>query len=285
MTARRFTKPRTAVKIHGGKCYLSARINAMMPTHTHYCEAYGGGLSVLLGHDGEGRSELVNDIDSDLMNFWHCIAGAGTFRKFMARVALAPFARDTWTSATHLLKSGPPGAAYDVDRAVAFFVAARLSYAGRMEEFAIPTRTRLRGNMNADVNAYLSAVDGLPAIHARLGRVFIENMDALDLIPREDTPETLFYLDPTYYKPTRASPDVYRHEMTEAEHIELLRTITRKGFRGRVMLSGYRSDLYDGYLKKWTRVDIKIPNHAAGGAAKRIMTECVYCNFVPENRP
>lgn len=257
----------------------------MMPAHTHYVEGYGGGLSVLLGHDGEGRSELVNDIDSELMNFWAVVANVDKFRQLAAGLAMIPFARDAWTAAGRLLAGDLMGSGSDVLRALAFFVSARQSYAGRMEEFAIPTRTRLRGNMNADVNAYLSAIDGLPDIHARLKRVFIENMDAIDLIPREDTPGTLFYLDPTYYKPTRAAPDVYRHEMSEAEHIALLRTITRKGFRGRVMLSGYRSDLYDGYLKRWTRVDIKIPNHAAGGAEKRIMTESVYCNFTPENRP
>ena len=39
-------------------------------------------------------------------------------------------------------------------------------------------------------------VDGLPAVHARLRRVVIEEMPALDLIRREDTPNTLYYCLP-----------------------------------------------------------------------------------------
>jgi DNA adenine methylase len=75
--------------------------------------------------------------------------------------------------------------------------------------------------MNGNVSEWLSAVDGLADVHARLRRVLVENMPALQLIPRADTPETLFYCDPPYLHQTRASTDAYAHEMTEADHREL----------------------------------------------------------------
>jgi hypothetical protein len=37
--------------------------------------------------------------------------------------------------------------------------------------------------------------------------------------------------------------------------------------------------LYDTTLAGWTRHDFDLPNNAAGGAAKRRMMECVWCNF------
>src|SRR5690348_2227431 len=65
-------------------------------------------------------------------------------------------------------------------------------------------------------------MEGLPAIHARLRRVAMESGDALDLIPREDGPGTLFYCDPPYLPSTRQARDVYAHEMSENEHRRLL---------------------------------------------------------------
>ncbi len=52
-------------------------------------------------------------------------------------------------------------------------------------------------------------------------------------------------------------------------------------FRGKFMLSGYRSSLYDRAAEAngWTRHDFDIANHAAGGEEKRRMVECLWCNF------
>jgi hypothetical protein len=45
------------------------------------------------------------------------------------------------------------------------------------------------------------------------------------------------------------------------------------------MLSGYPSSLYDKALAAWNRHTFDLPNHAAGGKAKRRMAEVVWCNF------
>ena len=65
--------------------------------------------------------------------------------------------------------------------------------------------------------------------------------------------------------------------MTADQHGELLDAVL--ACEGRVMLSGYPSELYDRRLRGWTRHTFPIPNHAAGGASKRRMAECVWCNF------
>jgi DNA adenine methylase len=123
------------------------------------------------------------------------------------------------------------------------------------------------------------AVDGLAAVSERLRPVVIEDMDALTLIKREDSPTTLQYLDPPYLHDTRASKDLYAFEMTREEHVELLSLLTDPSLKGKFMLSGYRNDLYDGALIGWTRHEFDLPNHQAGGDEKRRMIECVWCNF------
>jgi hypothetical protein len=49
-----------------------------------------------------------------------------------------------------------------------------------MNSFTPVTRTRTRRQMNGNASEWLSAVEGLPAVHARLRRVVIEEMPALD---------------------------------------------------------------------------------------------------------
>jgi DNA adenine methylase len=167
-----------------------------------------------------------------------------------------------------------------VGAAVGFFIRCRQSHAGRMTGFTALTRTRLRRAMNGNVSEWIGCVDGLPAIHARLRRVVVENMDALELIRREDTVETLFYCDPPYLHETRTATDVYDHEMTLNDHRAFLDVAASSV--GKFMISGYANDLYDQALAGWWRLTFDLPNNAAGGDAKRRMTEVLWCNFDPE---
>lgn len=259
------------LKWHGGKWYLAPKIVALMPTHLHYVEAYAGGLSVLLAKDPEGVSEVTNDINGDLSNFWRVLQGEESFCCFRRTLDAVPFSELEWQDAEQGGSGGP------VEMAVRFFIHCRQSLAGRMNCFAPLSRTRTRRGMNEQTSAWLNAVEGLAAVHARLRRVAILNRDALDVIRQQDGPDTLFYLDPPYLAETRACDDVYAHEMEERQHAELLQIICR--CVGRVMLSGYPSEMYDHRLRDWRRHEFALPNQAAGGKEKRRMTEVVWCNF------
>lgn len=278
----------------GGKAYLAQRIVALMPPRCingnkpdpadpgwlHYVEPYAGGLSVLLANDPEGISEVVNDANGDLMDFWGAIMKPSRFAEFLRRVQAIPFAEMAWLASGHLLARGCRCEKPDcINNAVNFFVQCRQSLAGRMKGFTGITRTRTRRGMNNEVSAWLTAVEGLPAVHERLKRVLILNRDALEVIRKEDGPRTLFYLDPPYLHSTRATTGEYAHEMDETRHAELLSALAV--LKGRFLLSGYRSDLYDAAAAAsgWRRTDIDIANHAAGGASKRRMVECVWRNF------
>ena len=84
----------------------------------------------------------------------------------------------------------------------------------------------------------------------------------------------LLYSDPPYLKRTRTSKHRYRFDYEEADHVELLELL--KGVRCQVMVSGYRSALYEERLAGWRRVELQVMNHAG------VRTECVWMNFVPD---
>jgi DNA adenine methylase len=260
----------------------------LMPPHLHYVEPFAGGLAVLLERDpndkrlwvGEkggraGVSEVVNDLNEELMNFWRVLQHGELFPEFCRACQVTPLGRRQFNTAC----DGQKVYTDPVGRAWAFFVRCRQSRAGTFKGFTNLTRSRTRRGINGNASEWLGAVEGLPAVHARLQPVVIENIDALKLIPREDTPDTLFFLDPPYLHETRATTDAYAYEMTAEQHVELLGTLA--GLKGKWMLSGYPSKLYDSFFKDFphTRHEFDMPNHAAGGEEKRRMTECVWTNY------
>jgi DNA adenine methylase len=270
------------LKWHGGKHYLAERIIALMPPHVHYVEPFFGGGAVLLARDlkdpalwlppHKGVSEVVNDLDGTLMNFWRTMKDPTAFEAFRRKVEATPTARAAWDEAHAHVPGADP-----VADAVAFFVECRQSRAGQRASFTPLTRNRTRRQMNGNVSEWWSAVKGLRRVYERLRRVAVENMPAVDLIRRHDGPNTLYYCDPPYLHQTRASTKAYRFEMTEAQHQELLTVLL--ACKGKVMISGYPSHLYDTVLAGWARHTFDLANHAAGGADKRRMTEVLWRNF------
>lgn len=264
------------IKYHGGKHYLASRIIeiASRVPHVHYVEPYFGGGSVLLAKDPEGVSEVVNDINVSLTNFWTVLQRPASFERFRKLCESTPFSEVEYRRAcsqSHDVSDDPELAAWQ------FFVRCRQSLAGRMKSFAPLSRTRTRRGMNEQASAWLGAVDGLAAVHRRLRRVAVLNHDALDVMRQQDGPATLHYCDPPYLPATRTAPDVYAHEMTVEQHVEFLDAAL--ACKGKVMISGYASDLYDGKLAGWTRYVFSLPNNAAGGAEKRRMEEVLWVNF------
>lgn len=248
------------LKWHGGKAYLAARIVEMMPPHTSYLEAYAGGLQVLLRKPCEGISEYANDLNSELMNFWRVLAY--TPDRMLRALWGTPL------SQAEFVESKACTASDNVRRATAFFIQARQSRQGLGKDFCTPTNRRRRG-MNENVSAWLTAVDGLPEVHARLRRVEVWNRPAVEAIRTLDCPTFLTYCDPPYMHSTRSSVGEYGpNEMSHADHEELLKTLA--SMQGKFILSGYESELYNTYamLCGWRVTKFDLPNNASSSSTK-----------------
>lgn len=248
-----------------------------MPPHTHYVEPYAGGLAVLLAKDPEGVSEVVNDLNGDLINFWRVLADTEYFENFKRAIEVTPFSEPHWNAAVATLGLDIPYAKVVIS-ALDFFIRVRQSLAGRGAAFTPLSRKRTRRGMNEQVAAWLTAVEGLPEVHARLKRVVILNRPALDVIRQQDGPDTLFYLDPPYLHETRSTTEEYgEYEMDAHAHGELLVLI--RECKGKVMISGYYSTMYRMGLDGWTLHQFDLPNNAASGRTKARKTECLWTNF------
>src|SRR5262245_66094548 len=92
-----------AVKWHGGKQRLARRLITLMSPHTHYVEPYFGGGAVLFAKDPIGVSEVVNDIDKDLTNFWRVLQDEQTFARFHRLVEAVPFSEVEFREAQQAL--------------------------------------------------------------------------------------------------------------------------------------------------------------------------------------
>src|SRR3990167_7852529 len=225
----------TVLKWHGGKAYLAKWIVSLFPRHLNYVEPYFGGGAVLMARNPDderlwwpghqGVSEVVNDLNEHLTNFWQVLQRPARFERFRQLSQATPFSGIEYRKASaqlHDLSDDPELAAWQ------FFIRNRQSLAGRMKGFTGITKTRTRARMNNEVSAWLSVVDGLPEVHARIRRVLIlEQQPALDVIRKFDAPETLFYIDPPYLHETRATTGEYAHEMTKLDHAELLNLIVQ----------------------------------------------------------
>ena len=86
-------------------------------------------------------------------------------------------------------------------------------------------------------------------------------------------PGDLIYCDPPYITETRRRPGCYRYEYTDADHLRLIEILNE--LQCHVVISGYRSDLYDHRLSDWHRTDYAAPTH------RGVVPESAWTNFQP----
>lgn len=272
-----------AIKYPGGQYYYANDIVKMFPPrlspdnpngYVHYVEAFFGGGSILFANDPEGISEVVNDLDGELTNFWRVLQNSTQFTEFKRMVEAIPFSESEFSGSVNDEALIP---SFSVESAVNFFIHSRQSRAGSQKSFTPITKTRTRRGMNNEVSAWLTAIEGLPLVHERLKRVLILNRFAIQVIREQDGQKTLFVCDPPFLHETRSSPATYKYEMTNEEHQELLDTL--KQCKGKVILLGYDSVMYNTALSSWNKKVLKQANHAASGDKKRVMEQHIWLNF------
>lgn len=252
--------PRSPILWFGGKGIMRAKIIPILEAidHRTYVEPFGGGASVLLGKS-PAPVDVYNDIDRALFEFFSVLCNPDLFELFYRRVVAAPYHRAIYEDALVTWRDEPDMIA----RVARWFIVARQSFGGRFGAgFGTVVTESSRGMADA-VSTFLTAVDALPEVSARLRRVQIENADWRVILSRYDTEETLFYLDPPYVASTRKSGK-YEHEITDDDQAALVKALLET--KGSWVLSGYASDVYrpleDDPMVR--RVDIQMSCSAAG---------------------
>jgi DNA adenine methylase len=255
---------------YGAKSAIASRIIELLPAHRCYVEPFFGSGAVLFAKS-PSKVEIVNDVDADIVLLFRVLRNAKQAAELQRLLKLTPFARDEHEECRSTPESEDP-----VERARRFFVRCRQSYGGDVDG---PWATTPNANRASE---FASPVNQLHLVCERLRRVQIEHKDFRELIPKYDRSDTVCYLDPPYPSSVRGRKSVYDYEMSDDDHHDLLKIITRFE-RGRVILSGYRSDPYDQLLKRWNRYEIPVTLSAktfTNGAKKtEKRVEMIWCNY------
>lgn len=244
---------RPALRYHGGKFTLGKWIISVFPKHRVYVEPYGGAASVLL-QKPRAYAEVYNDLDSEVVNLFQvlrCPARAGELEELLK---LTPYSRQEFDAAFV-----PVPADYDpVEKARRTIIKSFMGFGsvGVTGAYKTGFRNNATRSYTHPAMDWADYPNHLWMLTERLQGVIIESRPALDVIKTFDGPETLFYLDPPYVFDTRQKNNAgkaYRFEMTDDEHRQLAELVYT--LEGKVIISGYASDLYDQELyPNWKRL-------------------------------
>lgn len=241
---------------------MTAKLLPLLPSHAQYVEPFFGGGSVFFAK-APCEHETINDADEGVTMFFRVLRDRGP--EFVARCQLTEYGealfrdcRDTWREEPDELL-----------RAWKWFVVARQSFGGRGPSGSGGgivhghSRTKTSRGMAGGCSGWLSTIDRLPEVVARLQCTQILTGDALRALRCTDTPDCLAYLDPPYVHGTRKCGS-YAHEMTDADHAALVEYLLTE-WTGKAVLSGYAHPLYSPLEDAgWHRIDWQTVCYAAG---------------------
>jgi len=256
---------------YGGKYSHLDWLLPLLPQCTHYCEPFGGSAAVLLNRE-PSPVETYNDLDGEVANFFRILRDKPA--ELMRAIGLTPFAREEFRQAVDARARRTS----DLQRARLFFVRARQVRTGLAQTASIGRWANClltsRAGMSGVISRWLGSVEGLAEVAQRLIRVQIENDDALTVIRRYDSKETLFYCDPPYPHESRGDAKAYGYEMTDDEHRKL--SVLLHSVKGKVALSGYACRLQDDLYRGWMRHEAvaKICH-----SVKQLRSEVLWTNY------
>lgn len=240
VSAMKFFDP-PPVRWMGSKWQLADWLIEQMPPHACYVEPFAGGASVFFRKEQSGV-EVLNDLNGDVVNFFRILREQP--EDLIHLIDLTPFSRSEFEASFE-----PSDDALESARR--FYVRSWQAFGGGGLEKPTGWRYQLNNDSRGTpITGEWSRMTGLLKGAKRLKQALIESADALEIIERYDTPKTLFYVDPPYVlKARQRTQKRYVHEMTDADHIALAQALHQ--VQGMVMLSGYKSPLYDELYGDW----------------------------------
>ena len=238
---------RPVLRYHGSKFRVADWVIEHFPPHVGYVEPYAGGASVLM-RKPRSSAECLNDLDDRIVNLFRILRDPARALELQRRLVLTPFARSEFEAAYEK-------PADEIDAAHKLIC---LSFMGRGTDtlgrnYRTGFRSKLSDTRAFPSNEWATWPRQIPLFIERLQGVAIENRDALEVIQRLDSPNTLIYADPPYPRATRKSfgRQGYRHEMTDDQHRDLAEVLRK--CEGMVVVSSYPSALYDELYGDWSR--------------------------------
>lgn len=234
------------IRYPGSKWSIAQWITSFFPEGYEkmvYLEPFFGSGAVFFNKN-PSAVETINDLDGDIVNLFRVLRDCPEELKRV--LDLTPYSREEYD------KSFDP-CDDQVERARRFVVRTTQAIGAKMGS-KCGWRNHKQLRIGGTACKWFNITKTLDAAARRLkgsstSLVQIESMDALRLIERYNNPDVLMYLDPPYVMSSRKSGKLYRHEMDDTDQIRLLELICDS--KAKIIISGYKSDLYDQYLGDW----------------------------------
>jgi DNA adenine methylase len=253
---------KTPITYYGGKQKLINEILPLIPEHELYCEPFCGGAAIFFAKE-PSPVEVLNDTNSELINFYHVVQN--DFVSLEKEVRISLHSRRLHKDAQVIYDN--PHMFSEVKRAWAVWILASQSFSSMLDgSWGYDLK---KGSTTRKVSGKREAFTEDFAI--RLQNVQIECTDALRIINSRDTVNTLFYVDPPYFNSNCGHYDGY----TIIDFEALLKQLSK--IEGKFLLSSYPSELLAGYTKEnnWKTKTIEqrvSVNHGAGKKKIEVLT-------------
>ena len=257
------TVTRSVLRYFGGKWQIAPWVISHLPAHRVYVEPFGGAASVLM-RKPPSAIEVYNDLDEEIVGIFQLLQDPVQCAMLIRLLRRTPYARRQFEEA--FIPSTDP-----LVRAQRAIVRAYMAF--HHEALFNPKKTTfadaIHTNRHTKAHEWMRYPRHLVQVCRRLQGVIIERRDALEVIRAQDSPTTLFFVDPPYLPSTRTKVG-YRCELNQAQHVALLERL--QALKGMAVVAGYPSELYDDMLRGWQRVER--PHRAAG--SRRARTEVLW---------
>lgn len=268
---------RSPIRWIGGKYYMLKYLLPLIPKHKRYIEVFFGAGHLFFAKEPV-EFEVINDINSHLINLYRVIRDKDKYEELVRLCSLTPYSRDEYCYSRDRYRVEED----EVKRAYYFMVAVSMCFGGKVNQSWGYGKYEVVQNMNRYSSVWINKMDKLPLIHKRLMRTLIDNRDFRDILNTYDLDEhNFFYLDPPYLESTRKTFNDYDHEMSDQDHIEMINIL--KQLKGKWLLSGYRNEIYDEMLKGYPTKDFNtittVANPKDTNGTRDTRIETVWANY------
>lgn len=258
-------KAKCVLKYPGAKNRIASWICSYIPEHKVYLELFFGSGAVFFNKD-PARIETVNDLDDNVVNYFKVLRNDPD--ALITALELTPYSREEYNRSFDVSENDS-----DVEKARKFAIRCWMGF-GCSNLYRNGFRSSQQSKSPRTTKEWIELPERLYEAAMRLKEAQIEKLPAVELIKRYDTADVFIYADPPYLRGIRKDY-LYRHEMSDDEHIELLDAL--KEHPGKVILSGYDNDLYNDILSGWYKAQKK--TQAECGIAR---VETLWMNYTPE---
>lgn len=233
----------TIIKRIGGKNKVVEWIKRNLPAHDVYCEAFSGSFAVgmaMPSPSGTKYRKVLNDLDGHLTNFFAALRDKPD--ELINAITLSPYSRADFEKAHAYIKSERNFEQDDpVERARQFLIYNRQSIFGK------ETNTWCIARQGENIAyTWANLPPDLKAVAEALQGVYIENLDYRELVPKWDSPTSLFYMDPPYLDVEKDFYQVNKKDGFNHEELAKIMLSTEGSFAVSYYDSEQIRDLYSG---------------------------------------